>query len=81
VWGRNWQSIPSGTSTFNTYNFSGIGQNAFGIDFGLTVQSSWAWGSGTWTGAFDSLNLSLGPLAGSIFWTPGRVDIRDFRSG
>jgi len=69
VWGRNWQSIPGGTSALNTYNFSG---NGLGLDVGGSIQSVWAWGNGSWTGAFHSVNVSAGPFSGSIFWTPGK---------
>ncbi|MGH7745673.1 MAG: hypothetical protein ACREQ5_12925, partial [Candidatus Dormibacteria bacterium] len=43
-----------------------------GLDVGASVQSVWAWGSGSWTGPFHSINVSAGPFAGSIFWTPGK---------
>jgi RHS repeat-associated protein len=66
VWGKNAQSFGPDT---NHYNFSGKG---FGLDVGGSIQSSWAWGSGNWTGVFRSINISGGPFAGSIYWTPGK---------
>ena len=65
VWGLNEQSFGSAT---NSYKYSGKGQ---GLDVGVAVQSVWAWGSGSWIGPFHSLNLSVGFLNGSVFWTPG----------
>ena len=48
------------------YNGSGIG-----LEVGIGAQSVWAWGSGDWTGPFDSTTVTFGPLTGSLFWTPG----------
>ena len=78
VWGRNWQSIPGGTSTLNTYNFSG---NGLGLDVGGSIQSVWAWGNGSWTGAFHSVNFSVGLFSGSVFWTPGKGGYTGFSFG
>ena len=78
VWGRNWQSIPGGTSALNTYNFSG---NGLGLDVGGSIQSVWAWGNGSWTGAFHSVNFSVGPFSGSVFWTPGKGGYTGFSFG
>jgi hypothetical protein len=66
VWGLNNQSFGSTTSSYR------YGGNGAGLDVGASVQSVWAWGSGSWTGPFHSINFSAGPLAGSVFWTPGR---------
>lgn len=66
VWGANSQSFPA---TTNNYTYSGTG---VGLDVGASVQSVWAWGSGSWSGPFHSINVSVGPFAGSVFWTPGK---------
>jgi hypothetical protein len=78
TWGRNAQSIPGGTSTFNQYNYSG---NGLGLDVGGSVQSVWAWGQGSWTGQFDSVNAAAGPFAASVFWTPGKGGYFGFSFG
>jgi len=78
VWGRNWQSIPGGTSTFNTYNFSGGGA---GLDVSGSIQSVWAWGNGSWTGQFNSINASAGIFSASVFWTPGKGGYIGFTFG
>jgi hypothetical protein len=65
VWGANQQSF--GASTYN-YTYSGTGA---GLDVGASIQSAWAWGSGSWGGPFKSISFSAGPFSGSIFWTPG----------
>ena len=78
MWGRNWQSIPGGTSTLNTYNFSG---NGLGLGVGGSIQSVWAWGNGSWTGAFHSVNFSVGLFSGSVFWTPGKGGYTGFSFG
>jgi len=75
VWGRNWQSFPANT---NTYDYSGKG---VGLDVGASVQSVWAWGSGSWSGPFHSVNVSVGPFAGSIFRTPGKGGWTGFSFG
>jgi RHS repeat-associated protein len=66
VWGANRQSF--GATTYN-YTYSGTGA---GLDVGASVQSVWAWGSGSWTGPFNSISVSAGLFSGSIFWTPGK---------
>lgn len=78
TWGINAQSIPGGTSTFNEYNYSG---NGLGLDVGGSAQSVWAWGSGTWTGQFNSVNAAAGPFAASVFWTPGKGGYFGFSFG
>ena len=66
VWGANQQSF--GATTYN-YTYSGTGA---GLDVGASIQSAWAWGSGSWGGPFKSISFSAGPFSGSIFWTPGK---------
>ena len=66
VWGGNQQSF--GATTYN-YTYSGTGA---GLDVGASVQSVWAYGSGSWTGPFHSISISAGPFSGSIFWTSGK---------
>ena len=66
VVGANQQSFGA---TTNNYTYSGHGA---GLDVGVSIQSVWAWGSGSWTGPFRSVNFAAGPFAGSIFWTPGK---------
>jgi hypothetical protein len=80
IWGGNQQSFGSLTNgyTSNNYTYSGKG---FGLDVGASVQSVWAWGSGSWTGPFHSVNVSLGPFSGSIFWTPGKGGWTGFSFG
>jgi len=75
VWGANRQSFPA---TTNNYTYSGKG---VGLDVGASVQSVWAWGSGSWSGPFHSINVSAGPFAGSIFWTPGKGGWTGFSFG
>ena len=41
-----------------------------GLDVGVAAEGVYAWGSGKWSGIFNSINPSLGPIAGSIFWSP-----------
>ena len=65
TWGYNQQSFGA---TTNNYTYSGPG---LGLNLGASVQSNWAYGSGSWEGPFHSINISAGPLAGSIYWTPG----------
>jgi len=69
VAGRNWQSVPGGTATLNSYDYSGKGA---GLDVGGSIQSVWAWGSGSWTGDFKSVNFNAGIFSGSLFWSPGK---------
>ncbi len=80
IWGGNRQSLGSPTNgyTSNNYTYSGEG---FGLDIGASVQSVWAWGSGSWTGPFHSINVSFGPFSGSVFWTPGRGGWTGFSFG
>jgi hypothetical protein len=66
VWGANQQSFGP---TTNNYTYSGGGA---GLDVSASVQSVWAWGSGSWTGRFNSISASAGPFSGSIFWTSGK---------
>ena len=42
-----------------------------GFDIGISVEGMIAWGSGDWSGPFNSVNFSYGPFAGSFFWAPG----------
>jgi RHS repeat-associated protein len=66
VWGANTQSFPAVT---NNYTYSGKG---IGLDVGVSLQSVWAWGNGSWSGPFHSVNLSIGVFTCSVFWTPGK---------
>jgi hypothetical protein len=66
VVGYNNQSASSDPT--DQYYFDGGG---VGLNVGVSLQSVWAYGSGTWTGAFKSVNVSASFFAGSIFWTPG----------
>jgi RHS repeat-associated protein len=68
VGGLNWQSVPGSSSTFTGYDYLGTGD---GVDVGGSIQSVWAWGSGSWTGTFKSFNVSGGLFTLSVFWTPG----------
>ena len=61
VLGGNQQSF--GATTYN-YTYSGAGA---GLDVGASVQSVWAYGSGSWTGPFQSINVSLSWFTVSIF--------------
>ncbi len=80
IWGGNRQSFGSFTNgyTSNNYTYSGKG---LGLDIGASVQSVWAWGSGSWAGPFRSINVSLGLFSGSIFWTPGKGGWTGFSFG
>ena len=64
AWGQNTQSLGSNT---HNYTFTGDGN---GWDIGISLQSSWAWDSGSWTGPFTSWNVSLGAFAGSYYYSP-----------
>ena len=66
VVGANRQSF--GPTTYN-YTYSGGGA---GLDVGASIQSVWAWGSGSWTGPFNSISVSASWFSGSIFWTSGK---------
>ena len=48
-----------------------INAHGVGLDVGASVESVWAWGDGSWTGDFSSINGSFGVFTGSIFWSPG----------
>ena len=61
IWGLNYQN-----NQLYTYSGSGIG-----LDIGVGIESVWAWGSGAWTGEFQSINLGFAWFQGSIFWSPG----------
>jgi hypothetical protein len=65
--GVSHQNVPGATTSSYSYTGPGVG-----FDPGISVQSVWAWGSGTWTGAFENVNFSAAIFAGSIFWTPGK---------
>ena len=64
--GVSYQSVPGSTTTNYSYTGSGVG-----FDPGVSVQSVWALGNGTWTGTFQNWNFSFGVLTGSYFQTPG----------
>jgi hypothetical protein len=66
VQGWNYQYVPGIDQEW--YKFSGSGQ---GLNVGASLQSSWAWGSGPWTGPFNSVNVSAAVITGSVYWTPG----------
>ncbi len=66
VKGYNPQTFGGAT---NAYTYTGSGA---GLDVGVSVQAVGAWGSGDWGGPFRSVNFSIGPFAGSIFWSPGK---------
>jgi len=74
--GVSYQSVPG--STTSSYKYSGPG---VGFDPGLSLQSVWAWGSGTWTGTFQSVNFAASFFAGSVFWTPGQGGWAGFTFG
>jgi RHS repeat-associated protein len=61
IWGYNYQNDV-------LYSYSGSG---YGLDVGGGIESVWAWGSGPWTGEFQSINLGFLWFTGSIFWTLG----------
>jgi hypothetical protein len=62
IWGYNYQNNEH-------YTYSGRGT---GLDIGVGTESVWAFGSGPWTGEFQSLNIGYSWIQGSIFWTPGK---------
>jgi RHS repeat-associated protein len=64
VWGVNRQW---GGGTNGWYAYDGAGA---GINVSATIQGNLAWGSGPWSGEFDSVNAS-GSFGGSYFWSPG----------
>ena len=57
-----------GNNQTKDYVYEGTGT---GLDGGFAVQAVAAYGSGEWTGDFSSISLGLGPIGGSIFWSPG----------
>ena len=52
---------------YDSLDFKSTGM---GIDVGIAAEGVYAWGSGKWSGEFKSINSSMGPVAGSIFWSP-----------
>ena len=68
VIGHNQMTFLGNQNQTKCYEYNGSG---YGFDLGVGAQSVWAWGSGNWTGTFDSVPINYGPLTGSIFWSPG----------
>ncbi len=75
VVGANQQTFGA---TTNNYTYGGYGA---GLDVGVSIQGTMAWGVGSWSGSFRSVNAALGPWAGSVFWTPGKGGWTGFSFG
>jgi RHS repeat-associated protein len=76
TYGANAQSVPFmtkqeemfGPNLLPSYTTKSEG---VGLNIGVSGQSVWAYGSGTWTGTSKSVNVSFMIFNASYFWTPG----------